>query len=275
MMTRPTDPRGANMLPFEDSDIWAVAHARIEHEAPKKCYQRELRERNAALSPRIQMDRFVNPRVIEIPSDMAKPIIYKYEWLGTMGRSVHCVGLFEGWELMGVACFGWPGSPESRDICGREFREKAIALERGACVHYAPRNAGSYLVSHATKLISLKHGYNIFYAYSDESAGEVGTIYQACNWLYIGQGVGRTPGRMREYYKTPEGKILSSRSLRHKNMTKKDAIKEGWQVLYQTAKHKYVYFEGSKATKRDLLKRLRYPVLPYPKRYAQEVQRED
>jgi hypothetical protein len=31
-----------------------------------------------------------------------------------------------------------------------------------------------------------KKGYNVFVAYSDPAANEVGTVYQASNWLYCG-----------------------------------------------------------------------------------------
>ena len=247
-------------------DIGNARHSMVGATQSGKCYQREIREAVAQEERREALPRLENPVVRFIPSSAAKPIIYRYEWLGTMGRSVHCVGLFMGVELLGVTCFGWPASPESRDICGKQNREKAIAIERGACVHYAPPNAGSYLVSHACKLVAREHGYRIFYAYSDEDAGEIGTIYQACNWTYIGQGVGRTPGRLREYYETPEGKIVSCRTLRHRGLTKTEAIAQGWQIIYQRPKHKYIWLEGSKGERAKLKKELRYPPQPYPKR---------
>ena len=31
--------------------------------------------------------------------------------------------------------------------------------------------------------------------YSDPRDGEIGTVYQACNWIYLGEGVGRCKGR--------------------------------------------------------------------------------
>lgn len=230
------------------------------------CFQKILRDKQAEGSPHAVLPNLEGARVVAISSAMAKPIICRYEWLGTMGRSVHSCGLMHGTDLLGVACFGWPAGPESRDICGKNNRELAICLERGACVHYAPKNAGSYLVSGACKLLAQRHKYRIFYAYSDEDAGEIGTIYQACNWLYIGQGVGRTPGRLREYYQTPDGKIVSCRTLRHRKMTKQQALQEGWLLRYQRPKHKYVWFEGNKTERKTLKKALRYPILPYPKR---------
>jgi hypothetical protein len=230
------------------------------------CFQRQIRDRMIVTEPMTPLRSLVGARVEEITTHEARPIIERYEWLGTMGRSAHCCGLFLDGILLGVACFGWPAGIESRDICGRDRRHLAIALERGACVHWAPPNAASFLISHACRLIARQYGYRIFYAYSDEDAGEMGTVYQACNWIYIGRGVGRTPGRLREYYVTPEGKVVSCRTLRHRGLRKAEALAMGWQLRYQSPKHKYVWFEGSRVEKEELRATLRYPPQLYPKR---------
>jgi hypothetical protein len=73
-------------------------------------------------------------------------------------------------------------------------------------LHYAPRNAASYLISRACRLAQREHGWTVFYAYADPDAGEIGTIYQALGWDYIGQGAGRTPGRKRDSFVRPDGR---------------------------------------------------------------------
>jgi hypothetical protein len=196
----------------------------------------------------------------------------KYEWLGSMGRSTATYGLVDpNEEIIGVACFGWPGGVQSRDICGKENRDLAICLERGACVHWAHPHAASYLISRACKMAAQDRGWRIFYAYSDEEAGEIGTVYQACNWNYIGQGVGRTPGRMRQWYRSPhDGKEYSDRWLRHVKRKKHELLAEGWTLVKKMPKHKYVWFEGSKRERRKLMAQLRYEIQPYPKREVVE-----
>lgn len=238
-----------------------------------KAHQREIRERYEREEPRLQMPNLDGCRVERISSDQAKEVILKYEWLGTMGRAVACYGLLAADDdLIGVAVFGWPSAVESRDICGRDNRELAVCLERGACVHYAPSNSASFLIANAVKLAARDHGWQIFYAYADPEAGEYGTVYQACNWLYIGQGVGRTPGRLREDWRLPDGKVLSSRSLRHRGMKRPDAIAAGWTPIYRHPKHKYVHFEGTRRQRNSFHAALRYPVLPYPKRGQQRLE---
>jgi len=249
----------------------AVSHGVPRHSSigsrVSRCHQWAIREHLARTSSRVQMASLDGCHVRQIDAEHAKPIIRAYEWLGTMGRSVICTGLLSrDNEILGVACFGWPGSPESRNICGRDLAHLAICLERGACVHWAPKNAASFLIARSCQLVAQDHNYRIFYAYADEDAGEIGTVYQACNWLYIGQGVGRTPGRLREYFIDPAGHVVSSRSLRHRRITKSDAIRQGWQVIYQHPKHKYIFLEGDRREQKQLREMLRYPVLPYPKR---------
>lgn len=232
-----------------------------------KAHQRIIREREALVEPRRQITSMAGCWVEAISREEAEAIILRYEWLGTLGRAVATYGLRgPGGELLGTAVFGWPSAVESRDICGKENRELAICLERGACVHFAPPNAASFLISHALKLAAKDRGWRIFYAYADPEAGEIGTVYQATNWLYIGQGVGRTPGRLREDWRLPDGTELSSRSLRHKKMKRADALALGWKPVYKHPKHKYVKFEGSKTERAALARALRYPPRPYPKR---------
>lgn len=232
-----------------------------------KAYQREIRERYEQEEPRGRLRSLDGCRVEKITSEEARAVILKYEWLGTMGRSVATYGLRSAdGDLLGAAVFGWPSAVQSRDICGVEHRARAVCLERGACVHWAPPNAASYLISQAVGQAAKDHDWRIFYAYADPEAGEIGTVYQACNWLYIGQGVGRTPGRLREDWVLPDGSALSSRSLRHRKLKRQEAIGLGWRPVYKHPKHKYVHLEGTRTERRALYAALRYPPQPYPKR---------
>lgn len=204
--------------------------------------------------------------VKEISRLEAEKIILEYEWLGTMGRAFVCYGLFVENQLHGALNFGLPSSPESRNICGKELVAKAICLERGACSHLTPKNAASFFIKRAIKQAHEKYGWEIFYAYSDEEAGEIGTIYQACNWFYLGQGVGRTPGRKREYYLDPFNNLISERTLRRRKLKKNDILKLGWKVIEKLPKHKYVWFEGSSGRKKILKGKCRYEFKKYPKK---------
>src|SRR2546425_3084051 len=216
--------------------------ARARWHRPKKAHQRIIRERAALLEPREPLPSLKGCTVRRLDKATAKPIILRYEWLGTMGRPRACYGLrAPNGELLGVVTFGIPAGDESRNICGPAHRDRAIALERGACVHYAPKNAASFLIRHACKLAHREFGWSIFSSYADPSAGEVGTVYQAANWLYVGQNVGRRPGMIRRQFIKPNGKVVDERALTHARVKMSDVL--GWTRVFVPSKHRYVWFE--------------------------------
>jgi hypothetical protein len=157
-----------------------IAHQRLirEHHA---------KEHDPLLAERVALARsFENATVKEISKAEAKTIILRYEWIGNMGVTDYAFGLYFGEHLAGVACFGrTAGTRTAMSICGEDYAHVVKVLNRGACVHWAHPHSASYLIPRACNLMANK-GINIFVAYSDADAGEIGTVYQATNWLYCG-----------------------------------------------------------------------------------------
>ena len=54
----------------------------------------------------------------------------------------------------------------------------------------APKNMGSSLIMYAINWMVQNTNYRFFTCYSDPMAKELGTIYQACNFIYLGQNFG-------------------------------------------------------------------------------------
>ena len=157
-----------------------------------KCHQRIIREKLEITESNNLFGRYWenidlskdNAVVKEITRKEALPLILKYGWLGTL--PVHFtkfVGLYFDNYLVGATCF------HNNKIAGKYslFSYPAWCLGRGACVHFAPNWAGSFLVSSACKLLFNKSHPVFVVAYSDYDAGEIGTIYQACNWTFLGK----------------------------------------------------------------------------------------
>lgn len=169
-------------------------------------HQRIIRERAIKEEPRSQQTSLKNYNLFFIDKINAKTVIEKYEWLGDIGNATIFVGLYSpspNIELHGVACFGH--GPAS-NMAEKLNVDKAFCLERGACVHYAPPNAASYLINRACKKVYQEFGVSVFFAYGDPMAGEYGAVYQAAGWNYLGQGLGAN-GRQRvlRYYVLPDG----------------------------------------------------------------------
>jgi hypothetical protein len=209
-------------------------------------HQRRIREEFEQSEPRAQATSLVGYTIQSITRAQARPLILRYEWLGNVGRSVIYVGLFSPYgELQGVACFG---SGPAGSMTGR-LGGRALCLERGACVHYAPPNAASYLINRACKLVARLTKITTFYAYGDPCAGEYGGVYQAAGWAYLGQGLqglGK-PNRPRRYFVLPPGanrddpaQWKTSRSLRRTHrMSFEQARAAGWEIGWRDAKHVY------------------------------------
>lgn len=115
--------------------------------------------------------------------------IVRHEWLGKMPkRPTHrFVATYEG-KLSGVIVMATPNS--FSNLLGEENRHLEKLISRGACISWSPKNLGSALVMFAVRWTVKQTGFRFFTAYSDVEARELGTIYQACNFRYLGQNSG-------------------------------------------------------------------------------------
>lgn len=255
-----------------------------------QAYQWTIRQQEAAKHPRETIQSLSGCRVEAVTKLQAQEIIARYEWLAqdefgaSFGRSQANYGLLSpSGEILGVVSFGLSGGTNANNIC--KLPAKTICLERGACVHFAPKYSASFLIRGACKLAYRDRGWEVFYAYADEEAGEFGYVYQASNWYYLGFGPGRKSkgkGNVRNFFVDPAtGKRITSRVMRHrfkifcygcgtapckeKSMTQ--AAKDSGLVhLKLKSKHKYVWFEGPR--RRLLRASCRYLILHqsrYPK----------
>lgn len=128
--------------------------------------------------------------------------ISRYEWLGNVGWSVKWAftARHEG-KLAGVVLISNPTKPSN---FVNNYREALI--QRGAAASWAPKNLNSKLVMFACRWMVENTDKRVFVAYSDPDAGEIGTIYQACNFRYLGHDFGR-----RTSYVLESGKQVSAR----------------------------------------------------------------
>jgi hypothetical protein len=239
------------------------------HKRPLVAHQFLMRQREAERDPRPAMTSLDGCTVERIAMGDTKPIIMRYEWLGTTPSApIAAYGLRDpSGELIGVTVFGHPNGTGSGNLCGREHRHLSICLQRGACVHWAPKNAASFLITRASRMAASEHGWRIFHAYADRAAGEIGTVYQACGWLYLGTNVGRGTRTRWRFFNRREGRWYSERALVARKLDMGALRRDpNWTAELQEDKGRYVHFEGSHRERRELRKALRYPLLDYPRR---------
>lgn len=201
----------------------------------------------------------------------AKQIILKYEWLGTMPTGCKfSIGLYIDRALAAVECFTDSKAGSKYSL----FGYPALCLARGACVHWAPAWAASYLIQKSIKLIDPAL-YDIVIAYADTDAGEIGTVYQAANWYCIG-----TVSNI--FWLSPKGerfdqrhhRDLSKEKINEKNkvlnnnhiIIKEKLLNEGWQYATGGIRYRYAQVVGNGKEKRKIRKMLEAKSVPYPKR---------
>lgn len=222
------------------SDISNAIALRHKDYTGDMCWQRQIRTRNlnrditeSGLSIEqirsLRTEDFVFYLVDKEDKEQCaevKLFIEENEWLGCLpnrptqrfvARTVD-----EG-LLVGVIVMAVPNAFSS--LLGEEFRDKEKLVSRGASISWAPKNTASWLLMNSLRWMVKHTEFRIFTAYSDPEAKELGTIYQACNWIYLGQ----TSGTDKQYFDPEKPKMgwFSSRHFRHKSVVKKHAKELG------------------------------------------------
>jgi hypothetical protein len=254
------------------SPTQAQARVTFREFAGETAWQKQLRDRhvNEGVPPVPHLN--VGQAIVrKVTRKLAQQIILKYEWLGTMAPGTsHYYGLFFGNYCAGVCCFGVAAGAANFNahLELNVDRHHLACLARGANVHWSPKGANSKLVTWACKLLAKETGIKLVIAYSDSDAGEIGTIYQACNWVYIGPSGGATG------WVAPNGRLYTQKlayDLRvrngrvHPQRTYIQALKDaGWVQQPGNPKHRYIAIMDK--SDKALVAHIESLRQPYPKR---------
>lgn len=211
-----------------------------------RSWQRDISDRRST-----ENDWFEHPKyqdfgtaaVKPITYNSARPIIEEHEWLGNMPLPKSCryiYGLFFGYNLGGCVVYVEPSTRQFNALYPRQV----VQLNRGACVFWTPRNSASFLIGGTFKFLR-KAGVKLIVAYCTPEAGEVGTIYQALNFKFIGM---TEPSKMYLL----DGRWVSERTLADKKKWAKSKDVR-WQEAFESLpsrdslpKFKYVLPIGTK-----------------------------
>jgi hypothetical protein len=207
-------------------------------------------------------------QVRPIPMTEAKAIIERREWLSNMPAvATHAFGIFFpgpslGTERCGGAVVFGPEYAENRGVWSRYgYEGRIIGLLRGACEPWAHPHSASKLIRGAMRL--LPERYRVVTATCDAAAGEVGTIYQACGFDFIGQM--HRGGRALIHY---AGEILSERQAKQRFGTegRKRLAALGIRSHLVSGRARYFGFRGKAREQAALRAAIADRIMPYPKR---------
>lgn len=172
----------------------------------------------------------------------------------------HAFGLFDrGGYLVGVVTYGVScSSTLLKGICGEDEMHNVYELNRLWVSDDVPKNGESYLIGNTIKKLDKE----IIVSFADSSQEHVGFVYQATNFLYCG---------LSAKFRDPKVKGLENQhhaTYAHGMSMAQVIEKYGKENVYyvdRPRKHRYIYFNCNKKRKKELMGKLRYKILPYPK----------
>jgi len=160
-----------------------------------------------------------------------------------MPQIIHAFGLYDT-RLVGIVTYGLPASPFlCMGVCGPENKDIVLELNR-LCIEDGLKNAASMLVGQSLQMLPRP---SIVVSYADTEMNHVGYVYQATNFIFTGTTKERT-----------DMAGLDGKHSRHNFGDSENRIN-------RSAKHRYIYFVGSRKQKQTLKDQLRYEIHPYPK----------
>ncbi len=146
-----------------------------------------------------------------------KAFIEQHEWVGKLPhRPTHrfTARLKSNGALAGVVIMSVPNTFSK--VLGQRTGNLEKLIARGACMSWSPKNLGSWLIMQSIRWMVHHTEFRLFTAYADPEAKELGTIYQACNFIYLGQ----VPRKDKQYFdpQNPAKGWFSDRDFRKSGM---------------------------------------------------------
>jgi hypothetical protein len=192
----------------------------------------------------------------------ARAIIEKHEFLGTMPAVARwAFGIFFGERCGGAVVFGDEYCENLGNWDRYGFTGKIVALLRGACLPWAHPHSASKLIRGAMRL--LPERFRVVTATCCAAAGEVGTIYQAAGFDFVGQMQRRT--RALIHY---QGRIISERHAKRRFGTcgRRELAALGIRSHLVPRRSRYFAFRGDRREQKALRAAIADRLKPYPKR---------
>ena len=205
--------------------------------------------------------------VKSIDKSQTKEWLLKKHYAKRIPSIVHAFGMYHGQELIGVCTYGIPPQNNCLLMCGEEYKEHAMELNRLIKNDGLEKNLQSWFVAQTFKILPRPM---IILSYADPNNGHFGYTYQALNFLYTGEGGADKEYVFRGYqysmrhikdYWFKANKLAFDDTL----TIDKNFLNAGGEIIEMDKKRRYVLFLGNKKQLKDMRKKLSWEVLPYEK----------
>lgn len=225
--------------------------------------------------------------VAPIAKSIAKDIIVKKHYTHAWTACRYALGIyfkednsttFDGDKLIGCIIYGFPvGAKAPTSVCEGLTKDNVLELTRLYCDDGYGSNIESYALGQSFKWLKENDtNIKVLISYADNGQKHLGGIYQATNWIY--QGLNTDIALMPNYgislsndpYKWIHSRTVfstwGSNNLEH---LRKEIGKSGYKRFWrreEPPKHRYIQILAQdKKEKKDLMKRLKHEIMPYPK----------
>ncbi|MBN4064106.1 DNA methyltransferase [Dehalococcoides mccartyi] len=196
-------------------------------------------------------------QVRPIESGIAKMVLTENHYLRSMpGGTQISLGAFIEGRLLGVLTFG-VGPTNAHRLVDSAARSDCVTLTRLWLSDELPKNSESRVIGIALRSLAKATSLKFVLTYADPSAKHMGVIYQASNWIYIGES---QPMSLLDF---GDGVHRNARTVGHQLGTHslKHFRKNGLNVtrVPQAPKHRYIYFLDKTWRSRLKPEQLAYP----------------
>jgi hypothetical protein len=226
---------------------------------PRKAHQRVIKDRVRSTETTTDIRR---AEVRPITLAEARALIEPFELLRPLPAVCRfAFGIFFDGQIGGAVVYG-DDYAENLGVWERYgFVGKIICLARGACLPWAHPHSASKLIRCSMALLP-KH-YKVITAMVDPNDGEIGVIYQACGFDYV--GTMRSGGRVRIMI---NGTRISERQIGRVAGTQgaRALAQMGFDAMPTPRRARYFAFRGSHRERRELRAAISHLIKPYPKR---------
>ena len=195
-------------------------------------------------------------KVFQIRTTEVAPWLLNIHYAKRIPNIMYAFGLYMQNELVGIVTYGSPASQSlCKGIAGNKFKKIVLELNRLVLKNNI-KNEASFLVSNSFKLLPNP---SIIVSYADTGENHTGYIYQATNFIYTGLSEKRTEWKMKNSNKHSKTICEQYTLKERKNNPDK------FEVIDRSRKHRYIYIIGNKKDKKNIINKLKYPKLKYPK----------
>lgn len=201
--------------------------------------------------------------VKQVDAKLAREIVKRYHYSGKVvaNSKIH-LGVFSGEELVGCLQYGPPmnGSKTSDKILPGV---KMMELNRMVMADSEPRNSESQAIAACNDWLRKNTDIQYLLSFSDGKEGNVGYIYQATNWQYVGY-------MLSDSFYDLDGAITHSVTVWHR-YKEKHPLREQFttnEILCKTFTNVSVLSSKQHVYLLKLNKRVKFPfeARPYPKK---------